>query len=71
MRWQEIRAHRLAHTIMRMQARELAAQRHRDWLYLYDPLAATCLGNLIYQTMTKSARKSESKHGLPPAPKDG
>ena len=57
MRWQEIRAHRLAETIMVMQAKELA-KRHThiaDWGSLYDPLAATCLGILIYQSMTNRA----------------
>lgn len=51
-----IKAHRLAERTMIVSARaqaDASGRRGVDWTHFYDPLAATCLGNLIYETMVK------------------
>lgn len=66
MRSVEIRVHRLSQMIMQMQAREVARSKRApgEWGYFYDPLAATCLGELILTIIRNpAARQEERKEG--------
>jgi hypothetical protein len=51
-----IAAHRIAHYIEVARCRDVArvSRMRKPWESFYDPLAATCLGDLIYTRMTGS-----------------
>lgn len=63
MKRKEIQAHHLANWIEWQHAKSLsrATKGRQSAEYLYDPLAATCLGNLLYDELCRAEGKPENQ----------